>query len=107
MKLPERKSERNSEDVDWSVEALSDSSQTEENQINIIPKGLVQLLKLTLYSITDAIIIGFNVRPVGNARQLADKEIDIRLLFYYLANAAIDAPERMLGQPRDEKRFFN
>jgi translation initiation factor IF-2 len=39
-----------------------------------------------LASASDAIIIGFNVRPAGNARQLADKEeIDIRL-FYYLCS---------------------
>jgi translation initiation factor IF-2 len=53
-----------------------------------------------LASASDAIIIGFNVRPAGNARQLADKEIDIR--YYSIIYAAIDdlkdAMEGMLAQ---------
>jgi translation initiation factor IF-2 len=58
-----------------------------------------------LASASDAIIIGFNVRPAGNARQLADKEeIDIR--YYSIIYAAIDdlkdAMEGMLL--RDERR---
>ena len=71
-------------DVDGSVEALSDSFSklsTEEIQINIIHKGVGAITEtdVMLASASDAIIIGFNVRPAGNARQLADKEeIDIR-----------------------------
>jgi translation initiation factor IF-2 len=55
-----------------------------EIQINIIHKGVGAITEtdVMLASASDAIIIGFNVRPAGNARQLADKEeIDIR---YYL-----------------------
>lgn len=51
-----------------------------EIQINIIHKGVGAITEtdVMLASASDAIIIGFNVRPAGNARQLADKEeIDI------------------------------
>jgi translation initiation factor IF-2 len=77
-------------DVDGSVEALSDSFSklsTEEIQINIIHKGVGAITEsdVLLASASDAIIIGFNVRPSSNARTLADKEeIDIRKLLYYL-----------------------
>ncbi|MEZ4857627.1 MAG: translation initiation factor IF-2, partial [Flavobacteriaceae bacterium] len=70
-------------DVDGSVEALTDSFlklSTEEIQVNIIHKGVGAITEsdVLLASASDAIIIGFNVRPMGNARQLADKEeIDI------------------------------
>ena len=81
-------------DVDGSVEALSDSFSklsTDEIQINIIHKGVGAITEtdVMLASASDAIIIGFNVRPAGNARQLADKEeIDIRN--YSIIYAAID-----------------
>lgn len=81
-------------DVDGSVEALSDSFSklsTEQIQINIIHKGVGAITEtdVMLASASDAIIIGFNVRPAGNARQLAEKEeIDIR--FYSIIYAAID-----------------
>ena len=71
-------------DVDGSVEALTDSFQklsTEEIQVNIIHKGVGAITEsdVLLATASDAIIIGFNVRPMGNARQIADKEeIDIR-----------------------------
>src|SRR5690606_16866477 len=71
-------------DVDGSVEALTDSFQklsTEEIQINILHKGVGAITEsdVLLASASDAIIVGFNVRPVGNARAVADKEeIDIR-----------------------------
>ena len=71
-------------DVDGSVEALTDSLQnlsTEEIQINIVHKGVGAITEsdVLLASASDAIIIGFNVRPMGNARLIADKEeIDIR-----------------------------
>src|SRR5690554_3620706 len=66
-------------DVDGSVEALIDSFQklsTEEIQVNIIHKAVGPITEsdVLLASASDAIIIGFNVRPMGNARQIADKE---------------------------------
>ncbi len=81
-------------DVDGSVEALSDSFSklsTEEIQVNIIHKGVGAITEsdVLLASASDAIIIGFNVRPQGNAKQLAEKEeIDIRS--YSIIYAAID-----------------
>ncbi|WP_428224243.1 translation initiation factor IF-2 [Flavobacterium sp.] len=81
-------------DVDGSVEALSDSFSklsTDEIQINIIHKGVGAITEsdVMLASASDAIIIGFNVRPQGNAKQLAEKEeIDIR--HYSIIYAAID-----------------
>jgi translation initiation factor IF-2 len=66
-------------DVDGSVEALTDSLQklsTEEIHVNIIHKGVGAITEsdVHLASASDAIIIGFNVRPSINAKQLADKE---------------------------------
>ena len=98
-------------DVDGSVEALSDSFSklsTPEIQINIIHKGVGAITEtdVMLASASDAIIIGFNVRPAGNARQLADKEeIDIR--YYSIIYAAIDdlkdAMEGMLAPEMKEE----
>ena len=71
-------------DVDGSVEALSDSFQklsTEEIHINIVHKavGAITESDILLASASEAIVIGFNVRPTGNARSIADKEeVDIR-----------------------------
>ncbi len=92
-------------DVDGSVEALSDSFSklsTEEIQINIIHKGVGAITEtdVMLASASDAIIIGFNVRPAGNARQLADKEeIDIRnySIIYDAIDDLKDAMEGMLS----------
>ena len=102
-------------DVDGSVEALSDSFSklsTEEVQINIIHKGVGAITEtdVNLASASDAIIIGFNVRPAGNARQLADKEeIDIR--YYSIIYAAIDdlkdAMEGMLAPEMKEEVLGN
>jgi len=102
-------------DVDGSVEALSDSFSklsTEEIQINIIHKGVGAITEtdVMLASASDAIIIGFNVRPAGNARQLADKEeIDIR--YYSIIYAAIDdlkdAMEGMLAPEMKEEVLGN
>ena len=81
-------------DVDGSVEALDDSFSklsTEEIQVNIIHKGVGAITEtdVNLASASDAIIIGFNVRPQGSAKQLAEKEeIDIR--HYSIIYAAID-----------------
>ena len=98
-------------DVDGSVEALSDSFSklsTPEIQINIIHKGVGAITEtdVMLASASDAIIIGFNARPAGNARQLADKEeIDIR--YYSIIYAAIDdlkdAMEGMLAPEMKEE----
>jgi translation initiation factor IF-2 len=92
-------------DVDGSVEALTDSFQklsTEEIQVNIIHKGVGAITEsdVLLASASDAIIIGFNVRPAGNARQVADKEeIDIRTysIIYDAINDLKDAMEGMLS----------
>ncbi|MFD2908956.1 translation initiation factor IF-2 [Flavobacterium ardleyense] len=92
-------------DVDGSVEALADSFSklsTEEIQINIIHKGVGAITEsdVLLASASDAIIIGFNVRPQGNAKQLADKEeIDIRnySIIYDAIDDLRDAMEGMLS----------
>ena len=92
-------------DVDGSVEALSDSFQklsTDEIQVNIIHKGVGAITEsdVLLASASDAIIIGFNVRPMGNAREVADKEeIDIRQysIIYDAINDVKDAMEGMLS----------
>ena len=92
-------------DVDGSVEALTDSFQklsTDEIVINIIHKavGAITESDVLLASASDAIIIGFNVRPTGNARQIADKEeIDIRnySIIYDAINDLKDAMEGMLA----------
>ncbi|HPF10360.1 MAG TPA: translation initiation factor IF-2 [Flavobacteriaceae bacterium] len=92
-------------DVDGSVEALTDSFlklSTEEIQVNIIHKGVGAITEsdVLLASASDAIIIGFNVRPMGNARQLAEKEeIDIRSysIIYDAINDLKDAMEGMLS----------
>ena len=92
-------------DVDGSVEALTDSLQklsTEEIQVNIIHKavGAITESDVLLASASDAIVVGFNVRPMGNARQIADKEqIDIRTysIIYSAINDVKDAMEGMLS----------
>jgi len=75
---------------------------TEEIQVNIIHKGVGAITEsdVLLASASDAIIIGFNVRPMGNARQIADKEeIDIRMysIIYDAINDLKDAMEGMLS----------
>ncbi|HEX9979921.1 MAG TPA: translation initiation factor IF-2 [Flavobacterium sp.] len=98
-------------DVDGSVEALSDSFSklsTEEIQINIIHKGVGAITEtdVMLASASDAIIIGFNVRPAGNARQLAEKEeIDIRnySIIYDAIDDLKDAMEGMLSPEMKEE----
>lgn len=98
-------------DVDGSVEALTDSFQkltTEEIQVNIIHKAVGPITEsdVLLASASDAIIIGFNVRPMGNARQIADKEeIDIRTysIIYDAINDVKDAMEGMLSPVMKEE----
>ena len=97
-------------DVDGSVEALTDSFQklsTEEIQVNIIHKGVGAITEsdVLLASASDAIIVGFNVRPVGTARQLAEKEeIDVRSysIIYNAINDLKDAMEGLLSPDMKE-----
>ena len=98
-------------DVDGSVEALTDSFQklsTEEIQVNIIHKGVGAITEsdVLLASASNAIIVGFNVRPVGTARQLADKEeIDVRSysLIYDAINDLKEAMEGLLSPDMREE----
>ena len=98
-------------DVDGSVEALSDSFSklsTEEIQVNIIHKGVGAITEsdVLLASASDAIIIGFNVRPSSSARSLADKEeIDIRnySIIYDAIDDLKDAMEGMLSPELKEE----
>ena len=98
-------------DVDGSVEALSSEFSklsTDEIQINIIHKGVGAITEtdVMLASASDAIIIGFNVRPAGNARQIAQKEeIDIRSysIIYDAINDLKDAMEGMLSPEMKEE----
>ena len=81
-------------DVDGSIEALSDSLlklSTEKIQVNIIHKGVGQITEsdVLLATASDALIIGFQVRPSASARKLAEtEEIDIRL--YSVIYSAIE-----------------
>ncbi|WP_124978845.1 translation initiation factor IF-2 [Nonlabens xiamenensis] len=98
-------------DVDGSVEALTDSFQklsTEEIQVNIIHKGVGAITEsdVLLATASDAIIIGFNVRPQGNARSVADQEeVDIRTysIIYDAINDLKDAMEGMLSPELKEE----
>jgi translation initiation factor IF-2 len=98
-------------DVDGSVEALSDSLQklsTDEIQVNIIHKGVGAITEsdVLLASASDAIIIGFNVRPAGTAGTLAEKEeIDIRTysIIYDAINDIKDAMEGLLSPELKEE----
>jgi translation initiation factor IF-2 len=98
-------------DVDGSIEALSDSLlklSTEQIQVNIIHKSVGQITEsdIMLAAASDAIVIGFQVRPSLNARKIAEQEeIDIRL--YSIIYDAIDelksAMEGML-KPKVEEQ---
>tara|TARA_B110000967_G_scaffold104476_1_gene107127 strand:- start:21418 stop:24156 length:2739 start_codon:yes stop_codon:yes gene_type:complete len=98
-------------DVDGSVEALTDSFQklsTEEIQVNIIHKavGAITESDVLLASASDAIVIGFNVRPSGSARTIADtEEVDIRMysIIYDAINDLKDAMEGMLSPDMKEE----
>ena len=98
-------------DVDGSVEALTDSLQklsTGEIEVNIIHKGVGAITEsdVLLASASDAIVIGFNVRPMGNARAIAEKEeIDIRSysIIYDAINDVNDAMEGMLSPEMREE----
>jgi len=92
-------------DVDGSVEALSDSLQkltTDEIQVNIIHKGVGQISEsdILLATASDAIVVGFQVRPSAQARKLAEKEeVEIRMysIIYDAINEVKDAMEGMLS----------
>ncbi len=92
-------------DVDGSVEALSDSFQklsSDEIHINIVHKavGAITESDVLLASASEAIIVGFNVRPTGNARIISEKEeVDIRnySIIYDAINDLKDAIEGMLS----------
>ncbi len=98
-------------DVDGSVEALTDSFQnlsTEEIQINIIFKavGAITDSDVLLASASEAIIVGFNVKPTLSARKLSEKEqIDIRFysIIYDAINDLKDAMEGMLSLEMKEE----
>ncbi|MFC3561736.1 translation initiation factor IF-2 [Pedobacter jamesrossensis] len=102
-------------DVDGSIEALADSLlklSTEQIQINIISKGVGQISEsdVLLASASDAIIIGFQVRPSTGARKLAEQEqIDIRLysIIYDAINEIKSAMEGMLDPEFEEKIVAN
>jgi len=98
-------------DVDGSIEALADSLlqlSTEEIQVNIVHKGVgaISEADVNLASASDAIIIGFQVRPTIGARRLAEtEEIDIRLysVIYKTIEEIKAAMEGMLSPDIEEK----
>ena len=98
-------------DVDGSIEALSDSLQklsTEKVQVNIIHKAVGQVSDsdVLLASASNAIIIGFQVRPSASARKLAEQE-EIQIKLYSIIYNAIeemrDAMEGLLSAKIEEK----
>jgi translation initiation factor IF-2 len=98
-------------DVDGSIEALADSLiklSTEEVHVNVIHKavGAVSESDVLLAAASNAIIIGFQVRPSSNARKLAEKEeIEIRLysVIYDAINEVKDGIEGMLAPEEKEE----
>jgi len=102
-------------DVDGSVEALSDSLirlSTEEIQVNVIHKAVGQISEsdITLAAASDAIIIGFQVRPSLAARKEAEKEgVDIRLysIIYDAIEEVTAAMEGMLSPEIKEEVTAN
>jgi translation initiation factor IF-2 len=97
-------------DVDGSVEALSDSLlklSTGEVQVSIIHRGVGQISEsdVLLASASDAVIVGFQVRPSGAAKRLAEnEEIEIRLysIIYDAINDVRAAMEGMLAPETEE-----
>jgi translation initiation factor IF-2 len=102
-------------DVDGSIEALSDSLQklsTDQISVNIIHKSVGQISEsdVMLAAASDAVIIGFQVRPSVNARKLAETEqIDIRLysVIYNAIEELEQAMEGMLSPDIEEKIVSN
>jgi translation initiation factor IF-2 len=102
-------------DVDGSVEALSDSLQkltTAEVEVRVLHKGVGQITEtdVNLAIGSDAIVIGFQVRPSSQAAALADKE-NIEIRFYNIIYDAINeirsAMEGMLEPKIEQKRTCN
>ncbi len=102
-------------DVDGSVEALSDSLQkltTDEVEVRVLHKGVGQITEtdVNLAIGSDAIVIGFQVRPSNQAAVLADKE-NIEIRFYNIIYDAINeirsAMEGMLEPKIEQKRTCN
>jgi len=97
-------------DVDGSVEALSDSLlklSTEEIKVTLLQKGVGAIVEsdILLAAASDAVVIGFQVRPTPPARKLAEKEgIEIRLysIIYDAINDIRDAMEGMLAPTIEE-----
>ncbi|WP_448530165.1 translation initiation factor IF-2 [Raineya sp.] len=102
-------------DVDGSVEALSDSLlklSTEEIQVNVIHKAVGQITEtdVNLAAVSDAVIIGFQVRPSAGAKKLAEQEqVEIRLysIIYDAINEVKDAMEGMLAPTIEEVTVGN
>lgn len=98
-------------DVDGSVEALSDSLMklsTEQIMVTVIHKGVGQITEsdVMLASASDAIIVGFQVRPLASVRKLAEQEqIDIRTysVIYDAIEEIKSAMEGMLAPTFEEK----
>jgi translation initiation factor IF-2 len=100
-------------DVDGSVEALTDSLMklsTEEVQVKVIHKGVGQISEadVLLATASDAIIIGFNVRPSANAKKIAETEnIEIKLYsIIYNAIEDIKAAIEGLLEPKIEEKVI-
>jgi len=102
-------------DVDGSIEALTDAllkQSTVQVQVNVIHKSVGQITEsdVLLASASNAIIIGFQVRPSVSARKLAEQEqIDIRLysIIYNAINELKSAIEGMLAPEMEEKIISN
>ena len=102
-------------DVDGSIEALTDSMEklsTDQIQLNVIHKSVGQIIEsdVLLASASNAIIVGFQVRPSGGARKLAEQEqIDIRLysVIYDAINEIKAAMEGLLEPIIEEKVVCN
>lgn len=98
-------------DVDGSTEALTDSLQklsTKEVQVNVIYKGVGQITEsdIMLASASDALIVGFQVRPSSSVRKLAEKEgVEIRLysIIYNAIEEVKAAMEGLLAPKMEEK----
>lgn len=98
-------------DVDGSTEALTDSLQklsTKEVQVNVIYKGVGQITEsdIMLASASDALIVGFQVRPSSSVRKLAEKEgVEIRLysIIYNAIEEIKAAMEGLLAPKMEEK----
>ncbi len=102
-------------DVDGSIEALSDELlrlSTEEVQVNVIHKavGAITETDVMLASASNAIIIGFQVRPIPQARKLAEVEqVDVRLysIIYQAKEEIESAIKGMLSKKTEEKIVCN